>query len=260
MKKTMFLVACLVAMATTVSAQFMNSGSTKSGNSFGGDSYTGIRLHYNSFEIEDADAVPSFGVTFIKGWSISQEMPLFLEAGAGISYTSGDIADPESEWWDTYDTDDTGYGSESTMSSISIEVPVNIGYKFELTDEFSIMPFIGVTARFNIIGKAEFKEWEKIPSVTEFLKEDMGIDSKDPYYDDAYEIAVEAYEENDYNADGYTEETIEDDLKKIQLGWQIGARAMYKQFNFGVNYGADFNEIAEDAKAKSLVISVGYNF
>lgn len=215
MKKIFIMAACLVAMATTASAQFMGGGSASSSSSSDGEGYTSIRLHYNNFEIEPKngsyDAVPSFGISLVKGWAISQDMPLFLETGVGASYTTGELFK------------DKDLGLKWEYSAISAEIPVNIGYKFQINDEFAIMPFVGVSARYNITGKAEGK----------------------PYDEGGY---------NNENAKA------EDDVKKFQFGWQIGARAMYNQFSVGVSYGADFNEIADDSKAKSLIISVGYNF
>lgn len=212
MKKIFIMAACLVAMATTASAQFMGGGSASSSSSSDGEGYTSIRLHYNNFEIEPKngsyDAIPSFGISLVKGWAISQDMPLFLEAGVGASYTTGEL----------YKDEDLGLKWE--YSAISAEIPVNIGYKFQINDEFAIMPFVGVSARYNITCKAEGK----------------------PYGENAYDKKAE------------------DDVKKFQFGWQIGARAMYNQFSVGVSYGADLNEIAKDSKAKSLIISVGYNF
>lgn len=220
MKKIFIMAACLVAMATTASAQFMGGGSASSSSS-DGEGYTSIRLHYNNFEIEPKngsfDAVPSFGISLVKGWAISQSMPLFLEAGVGASYTTGELIKSE-------------YG-KLEYSAISAEIPVNIGYKFQINDDFAIMPFAGVSARYNITGKAEYKANDG----------------------DGYDYDYEDYED-------YEDEGAEEDAKKFQFGWQIGARAMYNQFSVGVSYGADFNEITDDCKAKSLIISVGYNF
>ena len=237
MKKIFIMAACLVAMATTASAQFMGGGYASSSSS-DGEGYTSIRLHYNNFEIEPKegsfDAVPSFGISLVKGWAISQDMPLFLEAGVGASYTTGELVKDE-------------YGKYE-YSAISAEIPVNIGYKFQINDDFAIMPFVGVSARYNITGKTEVK-----------------ANDGDGYYDDDYHGGYYAKAGYDYGYDDgydddYENEGAEKDAKKFQFGWQIGARAMYNQFSVGVSYGADFNEIAEDCKAKSLIISVGYNF
>ena len=245
MKKIFIMAACLVAMATTASAQFMGGGSASSSSS-DGEGYTSIRLHYNNFEIEPKngsyDAVPSFGISLVKGWAISQNMPLFLEAGVGASYTTGELAKDE-------------YG-KLEYSAISAEIPVNIGYKFQINDDFAIMPFVGVSARYNITGKAEYK-----------VNDGDGYDyDDDDYYGGYYAKAGYDYGyDYDYDYgydydDDYEDEGAKEDAKKFQFGWQIGARAMYNQFSVGVSYGADFNEIAEDCKAKSLIISVGYNF
>ena len=253
MKKFFIMAACLVAMATTASAQFMGGGSASSSSSSDGEGYTSIRLHYNNFEIEPKegsfDAVPSFGISLVKGWAISQDMPLFLEAGVGASYTSGELIKNQ-------------YG-KSEYSAISAEIPVNIGYKFQINDEFAIMPFVGVSARYNITGKTKDK-----------ANDGGGYDYDDDYYyggyyakagydygyDDDYDYGYGYDDENEGADDDDEGADDDDDVKKFQFGWQIGARAMYNQFSVGVSYGADFNEISDDCKAKSLIISVGYNF
>ena len=264
MKKTMFLIACLVAMATTVSAQFTNSGSTKSGNLFGGDSYTGIRLHYNSFEIDNdvENPIPSFGVTIIKGWSISSNKPLFLEAGFGISYTNGETSDPIYQ-----KVSNIEIGVENTTRLISTEIPVNIGYKFNINENFSIMPFAGATVRFNIIGKTETKSWNKKPSISEVLASSniasgtgRHNDSNSKLYNSMSQSLTSSYAKDGYDTNGYKEETIENDFKRMQLGWQIGVRAMYKKYNIGISYGSDINKIASGCRAISLIFSAGYNF
>lgn len=222
MKNFFIMAACLVAMATTANAQFMG-GSSSNNNSFDNDGYTGIRLHYNNFEIEpdeseiSLDAIPSFGVTFVKGWAVSNSIPIFLETGIGVSYATGDLKN------EIEDEEDYYFSTKITAKLLSGEIPVSLGYKFNFNEEFSIMPFVGITTRFIVNSEIERKE----------------------DYDFSY---------------NYGSETTEVDVKKFQLGWQIGARIIRDKFNLGVSYGTDLNEIVDEGKAKSLAISVGYNF
>lgn len=176
MKKFLFLAVCLAVMTSAINAQ--------------SEGWKGVKATYNNFEFEDADAISSFSVGYVQGFKILKSLPVFVEGGANAIYTAGDIAE----------------GVKYT--SFAAEIPVNIGYKFNIDDNISLFPFVGVTARYNITGEIE---------------------------------------------DG-------EDADKFQHGWQIGLTANYANYNLGVSYGADLNEIYEETKTTSIKISVGYNF
>lgn len=48
--------------------------------------------------------------------------------------------------------------------------------------------------------------------------------------------------------------------KRFTAGAHVGVTANYKNYNLGVKYGMDLNEITEDSKVKTWTISLGYNF
>lgn len=176
MKKFLFLVACLVAMTSTINAQ--------------SEGWKGVKASYNIFEIEDCDAISAFSVGYVHSFNVVESLPIFVEGGLNAIYASGDVED----------------GVKYT--GIAAEIPVNVGYKVALNDDFSLFPYVGVTGRYNIKGEIE----------------DV------------------------------------DDADKFQYGWQVGVTANYSNYNIGVSYGADLNEIFEETKTTSIKISVGYNF
>lgn len=179
MKKFLFLTVCFAVMTSAINAQ--------------SEGWKGVKATYNNFELEDFDAISSFSIGYVQGFKILESLPVFVEGGVNAIYTTGDIEE----------------GLKYT--SIAAEIPVNIGYKFNINDDISLFPYLGVTARYNITGEAE--------------------------------------------ADGFSE-----DADKFQYGWQVGLTANYANYNLGVSYGADLNEIYEETKTTSIKISVGYNF
>ena len=52
----------------------------------------------------------------------------------------------------------------------------------------------------------------------------------------------------------------DDEWNRCQVGWQIGATLDINQFNVGIGYALDFNEICEKTKTSKFAVTVGYNF
>ncbi|MBR3915842.1 MAG: porin family protein [Bacteroidaceae bacterium] len=48
--------------------------------------------------------------------------------------------------------------------------------------------------------------------------------------------------------------------KRFTAGAHVGVTANYKNYNLGVKYGMDLNEITDNSKVKTWTISLGYNF
>lgn len=133
------LVACLLGMAATASAQFANSGAA-GGDSSDAEAWSGIRLSYNPVSI-DVDGGDNFGLTgisatFVKSFSVTSSAPLFVETGLGISWIGGEFVE------------DSGLD----VSVFSLNIPVNFGYKYVVNETTSIFPFIGITLRGNLFG------------------------------------------------------------------------------------------------------------
>ena len=140
----LLMVACLLGIASTVSAQFVNSNnSSMSNGSADATEWQGLRVSYHPVSI-NADGGGSINfsgasVGYIKSFGISGTTPVFLETGANISWFGGDL-----ESWD----DD----EELKLNVFSINVPFNLGYKFMLNETTGIFPYAGLTLRGNIVG------------------------------------------------------------------------------------------------------------
>ena len=155
--KTMkfYLAVCLLALTGTASAQFANSKALSSSSSTRNTDTNGwqrVTVSYNPTKIisdyEGADdlSINGFSIGYTKGFSIAKEFPLFVEASVNATYSFG-----------KEDYDDLGFDEdilERKTNLFSLNIPVNIAYKFSLPNgKVSIVPYIGINFRGNIIGK-----------------------------------------------------------------------------------------------------------
>ncbi len=188
--------------------------------------WKGVRVSYDytmaSIDYEGADDKNFNGATvsYVHAFNIVKNMPLFVETGAGLSFAS--YSDSE---------EGEGYKEEWSTNLFSAKIPVNLVYKFNINDQFTLRPYTGFYLRANISGK-EKTEWSG--------EGDSGDESSN------------LFDEDDMGKDGT--------WNRFQFGWQIGTTLDYKQYNIGINYGLDFNEIAEKTKTSSLSVVFGYNF
>ena len=186
--KKFFVVLFALSMAYTAQAQ----------NKFEGTN--SVYLQYDAISLDEL-SLNGLGVGYTHSWGVDPHIPLYVQGGIGFQYAFG-----------------SKYGMDFTMYSLGI--PVNIGYHFQISDNFGIGPYLGINVRYYLSGKADYE----------------GVDIK--LFDS---------DEGDWNA--------------FAFGWQIGGKAVLKKFLFGISYGIDFTEMAEDAdKIGSLKITLGYNF
>lgn len=260
----LYVSACLLACSTMASAQFTtgNAGGGATTSAADTEGWSKIYASYDPMTVEydwegakDGDFTGiSFG--FAKGFSISQSMPLFVEAGLGISYA-----------WNSEDYD----YEESKMSLLSLKVPVNLTYKFAIPNSnIVIAPYAGISMRFNLMGKekVEYKDG----GYGDYDDYEDYLDDYEDYFDD-YEDYFDYYsasavtraggeEDKEKEYDMFDEDEVGKDgvWKRFQIGWQIGANVEFNQFAVGVQYGKDFSEFAKKTKLSTLSISVGYKF
>lgn len=222
-KIKVFMVVCLLGIAATASAQFANSKGSSSGS---GDTneWQGLRISYNPITMSpdkgDDIGLTGFSAGYIKGFSLSQNTPIFLEAGANLLWANKDLTED--------DEDET-----VKLNMLSINIPVSFGYKYTVNDNFSIFPYIGLNFRINALGKlkSEYEEdgKSKSESIDVFNKNDMKKQEQDAW-------------------------------KRFQAGWQIGIAFNINKFTLAASYGKDFTEISKKVKITMPSITVGLNF
>ena len=141
MNKFKFLmIVCLLGIASTVSAQFVNTNSS-SMNSSSSDvsSWSGLRVSYHPVSIEDLDLTGA-SIGYVKSFSISNGTPIFVETGANVSWVGGTVFEEPEDYEDI------------KLNVFSVNVPINLGYKLAFSNTASIFPFVGLTLRGNVVG------------------------------------------------------------------------------------------------------------
>ena len=236
MKKfKLFVLAAFLGLATSASAQFVNSGSSNSSASSTSSSFdfTSVKTNgwsriYVSYlpskmklDYDDADdfKFKGFQVGWLKGFGLTQRLPLYMEAGAAIQYRS--YKDEES---------DSYYDFSQKCNLLSLNIPVNLLYRFNITDDISISPYFGLDFRINLLGKNKYEE--------------------------TYDGDTDSWDGNLFDDDDMDNEA----WKRFQAGWHIGVGLDYRIIHIAVEYGTDFNEIAEKSKFATTAITLGLNF
>lgn len=229
------MVAC--AIATTASAQFVNSGSASSAKSGTGlsamstDDYNRFYVGYNPMKInwedyqseleEEFPLTQSLTVGYLHASSLSSNIPLFLEYGANFQYSFGKEKEDGDEWG---------------INMYSVNVPVNLAFRLQFND-VALTPYIGANFRVNAAGtyKYEYEDWD---GETESEKVNIFDDSDDEWGDGT--------------------------PKRFQAGLNVGVGFSYKALYLGVGYVSDFSKVFdyEDMEGKIGVttLTVGINF
>lgn len=177
-------------------------------------SYAPMTLSYKGGGDETAGG---FAVGWLGGWSVSKTMPLYVEGGLNLKYNH--YSETISEY---------NYDCEYSMTFLSLNVPVNISYKWSVpnVDGLSIAPYAGLHLTGNIIGKEKESSEDGEEDWSFFDKDDMGDDT----------------------------------AKRIQVGYQVGVGVNYKALYLGVGYSAEFTEYMKNMKTGGLTLSLGYTF
>lgn len=260
--KTMkfYLTCCLLAIVTSVSAQFANSNNNISASSSPGryidtNGWNRLSVSVNPMKIttdikgEDDFNMTGFSLGYTKGFSIVKQIPLFLEIGINARYAFTKL--------DKDDIDDLGkmdgYDMERKFSLLSLDVPVNIAYKFSFPNSnVALVPYIGINFKGNIIGKSKLNLADP---------DELGEDyDEDDYWKDQEEKEEDGIRQSTNMFD--KKETGDKDVtwKRFQMGWQLGIGLYYNQLYAGIGYGKDFTELYKKTKIGTTSITIGYSF
>lgn len=165
--KTLLLAAAMMVCASA-SAQFTNASSKKSSSSTEVTSgWNNLYVQYNSHKFNDNKvaefdngSMDGFTIGYNRGIGLSNSMPLYLEVGGGLQYS-------------------TGSNDDEDMHMLSVVAPVSVLYHFSIPNStIGIEPLAGLNFRYN--GWGEIKD------------EDDKLDpfSKDDYDDPANRFQV----------------------------------------------------------------------
>lgn len=126
--KKLILMAVAALMSLGASAQLISSNTVTYKK---GSGYNRLGISYNSLKFGEMDAQNGISLAWTKGISVSASQPLFIETGIGATYGFGD------------------YG----FKTLHATVPLNVTYRYEISDGIRIAPLAGITFAGNIIGE-----------------------------------------------------------------------------------------------------------
>lgn len=212
------LVLALMGLATSASAQLVTSSSFSSSSSGSSiwttvntDGYNRIYVSYLPSKLDllgvfDFKMNGSVQAGYLRGISLTRKVPLYLEVGGAVQYRKGKLSQES---------------ASVKINVLSVNIPVSLAYRVNVTDEWAISPNFGFDFRVNATGK---------------LKASDGVDES------SYDL---------FDDGG---------AKRFQAGWHIGVGFDYRALHFGVDYGTDFNDILLASKIKTASITLGWNF
>lgn len=174
---------------------------------------------------------------------------MFVEVGGNFNFgfgsEKGEKVEYAGEW----------FQSKQKMTNINLRVPVNFVYRFNVSDDFKIAPYVGINFKLNLVTK--YKDTFD-SSLSKDVLEAAGIEEGD--WVNVYSDSKENMGDGDYT------------WNRFQMGWQIGVGFEYQKYYLGVQYGTDFipayshkfewdgGSSKPKINSQALKISLGYTF
>ena len=211
MKKILFLLAtaALLALGTSASAQRRSSRPAPSLTA-------GFITLSPTYCHSDGSTNDNF-LTLAAG--VRQLIPIQASTSLNLAYG----ADLE---WMMY----TGNNSREYLSYnqnlIGVKVPFSLVYKYDLNDEISFFPYVGLHVSGYLYGRASASAGGYSSSVNVFSEDDM--------WTGAY--------------------------KRFLLGAQVGAKACYENIFFGIGYERSLTALMPDTVVGRINFAVGFAF
>ncbi len=192
-----------------------------------GISYNNDAYRNNWHDPEDNFTLNGFGINYTHGFPLSRSLPMFIETGANINFNFGKPWEDSDKEYD--------YKEYLKMQNINLQIPINYVYRFNITDDFSIAPYLGLNLKLHLITQM-----------------------KEVYIEDGDR------EESDWISLFDKDEIGDDTYNRFQMGWHVGATFQYSRVSLGFQYGTDFIPVLKDDMDKintgSFRMTLGYNF
>ncbi len=179
-----------------------------------------------------------FGIEYIHGFNLKKNLPLFLEIGAKLDFAIGAQA-----------VDEITSRSKTLrmeMHKMYIAVPLNLAYTAYVGKNVSLMPYMGLQCKINILAQS------RTFSVPEIV---MGADGV-PILPSIYGDIVSKWESL-YPGDG---KSMFGEKYHYQVGWHVGVGVEYRRIYIGINYGTDFTKAFKDVNEGEFTTTLGYTF
>lgn len=243
MKKIYFFVAAvaLILSSVTASAQFMNSsaGSRAASTADVESVFNTFDLTYSpldfgsyydgeEFEDEVTGDMNAFSLNWAQARALTANLPIYLQYGAGLQYA-----------WKTDGDSDGDWKYSSTVSFLTVKVPVNVLYCYTLPNtSVSLMPYVGLGLHGHLLGQVK--------------------------YSSTYDGETESETMNFFSKDDMDDEA----LNRFTLNWQIGAKVSFNRYIVGVGYEGPVTHLKKEkydgetltANTHQVNISLGIRF
>lgn len=218
------LSVCLLAVASSVSAQFVNSRNVPTyANRPSSETHLSINSdvdNYGRWSISYLLSNPIFegssssiddlfhgvGIGYMFGINITgHNLPLFLEFGPEVNYAISS-------------TNDYHWG-DATAHLLSVVCPVNLTYKLHVSDNITISPFVGINNRVNCLGMIKG-------------------DKRD----------ADFFDSSDFGSNT---------ANRYQFGMNVGMGVYFGKFYVGYRYNKDFSDYLKDMTFDNHYLSLG---
>ena len=213
MKKFLLLLLGITIFAQTSEAQLVRSrtyGAVAEKEKTGFDR---ISIGYDAMFLDnDFGTLNGVNLQYIHGFSVAK-VPLFIEVGVDASYNVKDYID---EALVRYDNHIVTY--KEKLNCLSVRIPINVSYRFNIGDKFSIQPYTGFNFKIN------------------------------PLFD-----SYSAMKYIEWDEEGYSFYKDSAENKMFQWGWQIGLGFNISKLYVGIQYGLDFLPRASVERASNIV-------
>lgn len=172
----------------------------------------------------------AFSLNYNQARQISYCYPLYVQYGAGLQYT----------FHTNKDQDDVKYngtyysgGFISRSNVVTVNIPMNIMYCFTIPNiDVNLMPYAGLDFSWNVAAVQNYTEWISINGDKTSKTEKTHMLSKD-------------------DMGGHP-------LRRVELGWQAGAKVSYGSLLFGVSYHGPFTnlQVYDDYKLRRSQVNI----
>lgn len=222
----------LIAIASVAFAQSQNTSESSYS-----DGWNTVYVQYNPIALTQEEYSTKWFTGFTAGYSrsllVSPALPMYIEAGLAVQYAR--YSDPI--------VANLGYKNEESLSLLSFKVPVSFMYCWDVRENLSIIPQIGIDFRINAYGK-----WSV----------DLDSQLKDAIIQ---EYGLDFYNTNYSDKNIFDKDDVEEPWNRFLIGSHFGANIqLYKKYIIGYTFGLDFNHIADGCNMKTNAITLGYRF
>lgn len=195
-----------------------------------------VSYDLNTLYPKDLDGVnfSGFGVGYSMDFPVSDTRPLYIGTGVDFRFIFRTKKYSQTEQYNLVNI-------KQRTSFIQMNIPANIGYILPVGAGVSVTPYAGVTFRVQLYGhnRNRICSCESPDANLDEILEEMELGPADG----------NLFSEKDYGSAH---------LRRLQLGWQIGARVQYRRVSFQAEYGKDIIKLHKNLGGGNLLLSVGY--